>query len=126
MFSVITVLAGDFKNGKGSQFVGDSFYMEKKPKDFFGWLFVGFREKINVSSVIEIDLASTENVSSLFGSLAGGAVGGMILGPVGLLAGLLTGGQKQRVTFVCKFKDGRKFLGSTDSKTWTAIMAARF
>ncbi|MGI2002125.1 hypothetical protein [Shewanella frigidimarina] len=54
-------------------------------------------------------------------------MGALALGPAGLLAGLLLGGGKSKdVTFVAKFKDGRKFLGTTDNKTFTKLQAAVF
>lgn len=54
-------------------------------------------------------------------------MGALALGPAGLLAGLLLGGEKSKdVTFVAKFKDGRKFLGTTDNKTFTKLQAAVF
>ncbi|MEZ5990059.1 MAG: hypothetical protein R3F30_13205 [Planctomycetota bacterium] len=85
-----------------------------------------FRERIPADAVEEIEVATEENVKRLGGTMGWGLAGGLLLGPVGLLAGLLAGGKRKAGTFVCMFRDGRKFLGTTDSKTWTAIMAARF
>jgi len=42
------------------------------------------------------------------------------------LAGLLLGGKKKEVTFVAKFKDDKKMLGSTDSETYKTMMASIF
>ena len=50
----------------------------------------------------------------------------MILGPVGLLAGLLLGGRNKEITFVAKFKNGKKIFASTDSKTFTKLQAVIF
>lgn len=50
----------------------------------------------------------------------------LALGQVGLLAGLILGGNKKEVTFVAKFKDGRKMLATTDSKSFTKMQAATF
>jgi hypothetical protein len=52
--------------------------------------------------------------------------GAVLLGPLGLLAGVLVGGRKKEITFVAKLKDGRKFLGTPDSKTFTQLQAAVF
>jgi len=68
-------------------------------------------------------LASEESVKKLGGTIGWGAAGGLILGPVGLLAGLLLGGKGKTVTFLAKFKDGRKVIASTDPKTWVEIQA---
>jgi hypothetical protein len=43
-----------------------------------------------------------------------------------LLAGLLAGGRGKDVTFVCKLKDGRKFLATAPSKTYTELQAVTF
>jgi hypothetical protein len=118
MFGTVEVHAGDFVKGKDGQFLVDHFLL-KVPGKFL-------REKIPIAEAKEVGIATEENVKKLGGTVGWGIAGGLLLGPVGLLAGLLMGGRKKEVTFVCKFKDGRKFLGTTDSKTWTEIMAARF
>jgi len=74
----------------------------------------------------EIDVASEENVKKVGGTLGWGAAGAILLGPAGLLAGLLLGGKKKEVTFVAKFKDDKKMLGSTDSETYKTMMASIF
>ena len=51
--------------------------------------------------------------------------GGALLGPAGLLAGLLLGGRREETTFVAKLKDGRKFLASVDKRAWPKILAAQ-
>lgn len=55
-----------------------------------------------------------------------GVAGAALLGPIGLLAGLLLGGKGKDVTFILKLKDGRKMLATTDSKTFTKIAAMAF
>ncbi len=83
-------------------------------------------EKLKTTDIVEINIASEENVKKIGGTLGWGAAGAVVLGPVGLLAGLLLGGKKNQVTFVAKFKDGRKMLATTDSKTYTKITAQIF
>ena len=84
------------------------------------------REKIGVDQIDSLEIASEENVKRLEGTIGWGVAGGLLLGPVGLLAGLLAGGKSKDVTFICKFKDGRKFLATAPAKVYTEIMAARF
>lgn len=115
MLGSIQVHAGDFKKGSGS-FVGEHFRL-RVPGEFWS-------DEIGIESVAEIEVASEESVKAIGGALGWGAAGGLLLGPAGLLAGLLAGGNRKQVTFVCSFEDGRKFLGTTDSGTWTQIMAA--
>lgn len=81
---------------------------------------------IPLSDLAEVEKASEEAVKKIGGTVGWGVVGATLLGPVGLLAGLLAGGKGTEVTFVAKLKDGRKFLGSTDAKTFTKIQAAVF
>jgi hypothetical protein len=80
-------------------------------------------EAIGVAELDLLSIADEENVKKLGGTIGWGAAGGLLLGPVGLLAGLLLGGKKKEVTFVAKFKDGRKLIATTDSKTWVGIQA---
>lgn len=122
----IKVEAGDFKTGKHSSFVSmfgtNSFIMAI---DEAGW--IGHKNiTYKADQVEELSEASEENVKRIWGTVGWGAAGAAILGPVGLLAGLIAGGRGKNVTFVCKFKDGKKFLGTTDSKTFLKIRAAIF
>ncbi len=79
-----------------------------------------------LSDVESLDIATEETVKKLSGTVGWGVAGAAILGPVGLLAGLLIGGKKKQVTFVVKFKNGKKMLASTDNKTFTKLQAATF
>jgi len=79
-----------------------------------------------VTTIETVEIATEENVKKLGGTVGWGIAGAVLLGPVGLLAGLLVGGRKKEVTFVARFKDGRKLLGTTDSKTFTTLQAACF
>ena len=116
-FGEFRVLAGDFRQGKHHQFVGDVFLMKG---DGF------FREKIRSVEVQDLELATEESVKRLGGTVGWGIVGGALLGPVGLLAGLLAGGRGKDVTFVCTLKDGRKFMATAPAKVYKEILASRF
>lgn len=117
MLGIIEIHAGDFKVGKNSQFVKDQFYLESNEQIL--------REKIPVLSVKEVKEVSEDNIQSLSKTMGWGVAGSLLLGPVGLVAGLLAGFKStKRITFMCLFDDGRKFLGTTDSKTWNAINIA--
>jgi hypothetical protein len=117
--SAIRVHAGDFKIGSNHFFVTDGRLLMAVPGRWF-------RTWIPISEVSTLERASEESVKRVGGSLGWGIAGGALLGPIGLLAGLLAGGQATDVTFVCTFKDGRKFLGTIDSKAYTKMSAALF
>lgn len=121
MFGEFKIHAGDFSTQHKAMFTSGSFSMPPE-NDVWGWK----KERYTASDVEEIAEASEENVKRIGGTLGWGAAGALVLGPVGLLAGLLMGGKKKEVTFVVKFKDGKKALCSADSKLYTKMLASQF
>lgn len=107
---IINVLAGNFKVGNRHQYVHGKLVMKMEGKFL--------RERILPSEIETLELASEEAVVSLGGAAGWGLTGDILLGPVGLLAGLVLGGKGKDVTFIVKFKDGRKFLGTASSKVF--------
>lgn len=83
-------------------------------------------EVFHLSQLEDVEIATEESVKKIGGTVGWGLAGGALFGPVGLLAGLLLGGRKNEVTFVARFEDGRKLLGTTDSKTFKKLSAATF
>jgi hypothetical protein len=114
----IKIHAGDFLKGEGQFFLG-AFSLKTTEHPFLG-------EGIAGNQLELVEIASEESIKKLGGTIGWGLAGGILLGPVGLLAGLLLGGRKKEVAFIAKFKDGRKLLASTDSKTYMKIQAACF
>jgi len=78
------------------------------------------------NQLASIEIASEESVKRIGGAAGWGAIGALVLGPVGLLAGMLLGGRGKDVTFIATFKDGRKLLATTDSKTFVKLQALVF
>ncbi|WP_133365703.1 hypothetical protein [Qipengyuania sediminis] len=113
----INVHAGDWKKGKGSYGLG--VFLLPRP---LGWE----KESINSKHLTEVEVASEESVKRLGGAAGWGVAGAVLLGPVGLLAGALLGGRGKDVTFIARFRDGRKFLATTDSKTFIKIQSVVF
>jgi len=70
------------------------------------------------TDISSCEVVTEENKKRLLGTAGWGAAGAVLLGPVGLLAGLLLGGKGKDVTFVCEFKDGKRILATTDDKTF--------
>jgi len=120
----IKVLAGDFKAGwSESDKRSAEFRLIKKTK--YSWVYETV-EKISLFAIDEIVVVNEENVKNVEGALGLGAVGGLLLGPAGLLAGILMSGNKKEVIFVVKFIDGRKFIATTDNSTFKEIQIALF
>lgn len=66
------------------------------------------REKVFARDLVSVDLATQERLV-LFGRKFGaGLAGGVLLGPLGALAGLLAGGNKTTVGVVLEHRDGRR------------------
>ena len=116
--ATIRVHAGDFLKSDG-RFQFGILILNTNEHPFLG-------ENIPLSQLAEVALASEENVKKLAGTVGWGVAGAVLLGPLGMLVGLLAGGRKKEVTFVAKFKDGRKLLATTDSGTYTKLVAAVF
>lgn len=117
--SKLVVHAGDFAKGAGSITGGLMFMPPEKWWQQWG-------HKIPLGDIAEVEAASEESVKRIGGTVGWGAAGAVVLGPIGLLAGLLLGGRGKETTFVCKLKDGRKFLATTDTKGYTKLLAATF
>ncbi|MFA4941015.1 MAG: hypothetical protein WC582_00225 [Patescibacteria group bacterium] len=116
--ATINVLAGNIKKGKW-HFYG-----------FFGSTVMNrdFGEDIELSkyNVKSIEMINEEKRKKLAGTAGWGLVGAVALGPLGAIGGMLLGGNKKEVIFTCELEDGRKFMASTDSKTWIKIQSANF
>ncbi len=115
--SNIIIHAGDFGEGKASLKNGNIALPVKKGQGLLN------RDVIEIASLEDIDIATDESVKRIGGTLGWGAAGAVLLGPVGLLAGLLLGGKKKEITFVAKFQGEKKMLATTDAKTYKVLMA---
>jgi hypothetical protein len=121
------VIAGDFGSSRVGQVLVGPFF--RKSGQGFNMPVNGHSfksEHIGTGLVQNLEIATEENLKKMGGAIGWGIAGAVALGPVGALAGVLAGGRSKDVTFVCLFKDGRKFLGSCNAKTFTDIQAACF
>lgn len=113
MLGTFTVHAGDFAKGREHQLLAGKLIMKVGGKFF--------RETIPVTQIELIEKASEEAVKRVGGTLGWGIAGAVLLGPVGMLAGLMLGGKGKDVTFVCRLKDGRKFLATASAKMFVEL-----
>ena len=79
---------------------------------------------IPLHRIESVDVATEQSIKRLSGTLGWGAVGAAVLGPVGMLAGLLAGGNTKEVTYVAVLEGGWVFVATSDVKTFAAIKAA--
>jgi len=120
----IKVLAGDLDNGSWeySSMFGTS-VMSRASTAKSIWK--GERYNL-ITDVANIEQLTEEKVKKLAGTALWGVAGAALLGPIGAIGGMMLGGNKTEIAFTCNLKDGRKFMATTDSKTWQKIMASRF
>lgn len=119
MGSKIKVHAGDFLEGNGELSMFGVLNLKTKEHPWAG-------ETIALKDLETVELANEESVKKVGGTVGWGVAGAVALGPIGLLAGLLLGDKSKEITFIAKFKDGRKLLATTDNKTFTKLQAAVF
>ncbi|ODT77710.1 MAG: hypothetical protein ABS76_26620 [Pelagibacterium sp. SCN 64-44] len=116
--AAIKLHAGDFQKSAANSFNGRGFSLWSAKSTFAA-------EHIPMSAIESIEIASEASVKRVGGAVGWGMAGGALLGPAGLLAGLLLGGRGEETTFVAKLKDGRKFLASVDKRAWPKMLAAQ-
>ncbi|WP_080608364.1 MULTISPECIES: hypothetical protein [Yersinia] len=75
------------------------------------------------TDVITVEVASEDSVKKVGGAMGWGVIGGVLMGPVGLIAGVLLGGNKKDVTFIAELSGERKFMATTDSKTFISFQS---
>ncbi len=123
MYRHIKMLAGDFSK-EGRSVYNEGMFSDPRLELVTDDL--DDPQKIPLTELDTVEEATEENVNNIGGAVGWGTAGALLLGPVGLLAGALLGGKKQEVTFVAKLKDGRKFMATTDKKTFIKLKAAVF
>lgn len=109
---MIKIHGGDFTE-QSVYFCGDVLVISGKVKN----------EEINSNRLRSVEVATEEAIKKLPGSIGLGLVGGLLLGPVGMVAGVLAGGNKKEITFTATFHDNRSFVATTDPKTFANLKA---
>lgn len=83
-------------------------------------------EKLPIDQVETVEILTENNKSSILGKAGWGTVGAIALGPIGLLAGVLGGGNRKERIMVVKFKDGRSAMIKGNAKDAEVFMSAAF
>ncbi|MFA6691511.1 MAG: hypothetical protein WCR98_05975 [Saccharofermentanales bacterium] len=81
---------------------------------------------INKDTVADYEVLDETKSKSAISAAGRGLLGGLLLGPAGMLAGALTTKSKGTHIVAIEFKDGRKSLLEVDDKTYKAIMQSLF
>ena len=118
------VAGNGFKPGKNNYFIHGSLINKPYMKIRRPWRF--FAKKVKMKHIKNIEVASEEAVQRLGGQVGWGIAGAALLGPAGLLVGLLRGGKDKNTTFVCELKNGKRFIAVAPADMWTEIQAATF
>jgi len=115
---MVKIIAGDFP--KGSQLsvtLGEASLFWGLKKD----------QKIDLKkNLSRIERVTEESKKKFLGSAGWGLLGGAALGPVGLIAGALAGGNKKEICFAGYLKDGRKFMAVSDLSTYQKLSKVMF
>lgn len=82
--------------------------------------------RLTKEDIQSVELLTEESKKKFLGSAGLGIAGGLLLGPLGLLAGALAGGNKKEICFACHLKDGKKFMAVTDSKVYQKLSSYCF
>ncbi len=78
---------------------------------------------VPAEDVISATPVTNENKTSVVGKASWGVAGGMLLGPVGALAGILGGGNKQQLVVAMEFTGDRRALLECDPADLKRLMA---
>lgn len=108
------ILEGDFAKGYSS-------YMSEA-KSFLMNNGRGGHDIVPAKDLEFLTVATEETVKKAGGTIGWGLAGGAVFGPVGLLAGLVLGKKKKSVTFVARFKSGKKFLAKADERDFATLL----
>lgn len=89
----------------------------------------GFAILVSKGETLTLKIASVEplteeRVKKLAGTAGWGLAGAALLGPLGAIGGMLLGGNRTEISFVCNTKDGKRFMGVTDAKFYQQLVAA--
>ncbi len=110
------ILAGDY-TGKPIMFTAGKLIIGVK-------LFKNM--ELNKDTVESYEIITDDIRKSAASGIARGAVGGVLLGPVGLLGGALSAKNKGTYQIALQFKDGKRSLIEVDDKFYKELIKVLF
>ena len=95
---------------------------------FVPYIMTGFAKSLNLDkqTVESYEVITDEHRKSAARGGARGIVGGVLLGPVGMLAGGLSAKNKGIYQIAINFKDGKRSLIEVDDKVYKALIKSCF
>jgi hypothetical protein len=129
--ATIKVHGGDFVAGEKGSFTFGVLTLPMRGGSFFG-IPVSKKENIPLSTVMRVQAVNKEmkhrTEAAVGRGLVGAIIGGTIVGgPVtGAIVGFTTTNHTSDVTFEAEFEGGRRLLATTNTATYTKLLAAAF
>ena len=126
MFADFEVLGGDFLSSKESHiyhgWVGRFKAALKGEQFLLSELLDGQQQKLTIplSDALKFQEVDVESVNAGDAAVLG-LLGGIALGPLGLLAGGAVGALNKKKVFVIEFSDGRRLVGSTSKLAFSNL-----
>ncbi|WHA40148.1 hypothetical protein [Agrobacterium larrymoorei] len=117
----IKVLAGDWEPGTVCVFEAAIFGKPDRIR-----MARVFGPAYPANEVVSIDIVTEQNSTSILKKAGWGFVGSVALGPLGLLAGVLGGGNRHEKIVAIEFTDGKRALLQCDTKSYGEMMRLTF
>lgn len=117
----IKVLAGDWEPGTVCVFEAAMFGKTDRIR-----MARVFGPEYPANEVVSIDIVTEQNSTSILKKAGWGFVGSVALGPLGLLAGVLGGGNRHEKIVAVEFTDGKRALLQCDAKSYGEMMRLTF
>ncbi len=118
------ILGGDWPAGNKADIHKRTYW--GKPDAFRLYRGPFAHDVVALAEIESADIVTQANQTSIAGKMGWGAVGAVALGPLGLLAGVIGGGNRSSTIIAVKFKDGRAVLLEGKSTEMQSVLGAAF
>lgn len=119
---MIKILGGDFGENKHADLRTTYFTGKLKAIVIPKWLI--FSHTIRRDEIASVELVTDKNKVNVASAIGGAAVGAILAGPLGMLAGSLLAGKGKAVVLHVTLTDGRQFICSAKPKDHELLLAA--
>lgn len=80
--------------------------------------------KIKADDIVQLEEVNESNKVNVLRAIGGGALGTLLAGPIGLLAGALLGGRGKKYVVLIRDSKGRRLLCAVKQKEYEVLLAA--